>query len=59
MSELIRAGTEVPPGSYRCDACGYELHLSSTERLFSCPTCGERRYEPIPGPADPDGPPGS
>jgi hypothetical protein len=59
MSELIAAGTEVPPGTYRCDTCGYELDLSSTARLFSCPTCGQRRYEPIAGPAESDDPSGA
>ena len=48
MTPLIPVGTEVGPGTYRCDGCGYELTLTEPRFLAPCSSCGMGAYERVP-----------
>ena len=48
MTELIPAGTDVGPGTYRCDGCGFELTFAERRPLEPCSSCGMGAYEHVP-----------
>ena len=39
MATAIPVGSDVSAGSYRCENCGYELHVQSVRSVPPCPNC--------------------
>jgi hypothetical protein len=47
MAERFDAGTEVPPGVYRCTVCGERMTLEVARELPPCLTCFNAWWEPV------------
>ncbi|MDQ3778890.1 MAG: zinc ribbon-containing protein [Actinomycetota bacterium] len=47
MVDLIRTGSHVSSGTYRCSYCGYDVELTSMNDLPPCPWCGHGTYDRV------------
>jgi hypothetical protein len=49
VAEPVRAGSDVPAGTYACTACGDKLDVAFTRHLLPCPSCGNSRWHTLSG----------
>jgi hypothetical protein len=47
MAERFEAGTEVPPGVYRCTVCGAQIELRVGRVLTPCALCVNAYWDPV------------
>jgi hypothetical protein len=49
MGEFAVDQRDVPPGTYRCTKCGFELKLIYAQPQPPCRSCRNRRYFAVDG----------
>ena len=49
MAGQLSAGTDVFSGTYTCTACGFKLHVATSQHLPPCPSCGNDDFHTASG----------
>lgn len=49
MAGQLSAGSDVFSGTYTCTACGFKLHVATSQHLPPCPSCGNDDFHTASG----------